>query len=508
MSFKEVKELRKSGELENALTLAQQDLEKNISDIWNKRSIAWVYYEFLKKYSNAENYDKFIDYLKKIKSLELSEDENMIFDKCSFQVGKMLFSLSNESIADNSKIDELFNLVKEFHPTKPSGAYSYIFKAFNKFHKTWPNFLNFADWWGYENFSSEDFIQTEYNGKKIMSLAEQGYISYSKKLLEGEPVESNGMLMNNAINKELVNEFLSKLEKIIKDHPEYQYPPYFRAKFLMVLGEDTYNVLTSFLPFAKQKKNDFWVWTLFAEIYSEDKELSFSCYCKALSLRTSEAFLVKVHQEFAEMLIEKEMFSEAKTEIERIISVREKEGWKISNQLKQWQNQNWYNKATSKDSNHDLYLKYLKKAEKILYQDIKEEVIAVEFVNRNKKILNFVESEKISGFFKYSNFIKNPQIGNILKVRFDGPGQDGYFKILSLEKAGDDVKSEAIKEFRGNIRISAFRKFGFVENIFVAPNLIAENNIENDQEIKGKAILSFNKKKEEWGWKAFYVIKI
>ena len=48
MSFKEVKELRQQGKLKEALELAQSDLEQNPEDIWNKRSIAWVYYDYLK----------------------------------------------------------------------------------------------------------------------------------------------------------------------------------------------------------------------------------------------------------------------------------------------------------------------------------------------------------------------------------------------------------------------------------------------------------------------------
>jgi len=64
---------------------------------------------------------------------------------------------------------------------------------------------------------------------------------------------------------------LPKLEELIKRHPEYQYPPYYKAKLLLALGNEE-NALSAFLPFAIQKRNEFWVWELLAEICSTDKD--------------------------------------------------------------------------------------------------------------------------------------------------------------------------------------------------------------------------------------------
>jgi hypothetical protein len=233
--------------------------------------------------------------------------------------------------------------------------------------------------------------------------------------------------------------FLPKLDAIIEKHPDYQYPPYFKAKLLLSLGNDE-NVLSAFLPFAKQKRNDFWVWELMAEIFSEDKDIQFACYCKALSLKTPEDFLVKLRQTFAEMLIEKKMYIEAKTEIQKAIATREKHEWKLSIQIVQWTEQEWYKSATSKKDNIDLYSSHAKQAEEILFQDIPEELIVVEFVNENKSMLNFVKDKQKFGFFNYSSHLSKPQIGDILKVRFNRDGQNGFYKILTAKKAEARLK--------------------------------------------------------------------
>src|SRR5690606_1687443 len=306
-------------------------------------------------------------------------------------------------------------------------AYSFIYKAFHKGYQNWSGYLSFADWWNFENFQSVDYLKEEYNGKKIMSIAEQAYIAYSKKLLEGVPVDPLGQ--NKVINKEKIQTFLPELDAIIEKHPDYQYPPYFKAKLLLATGRDE-NVLSAFIPFAKQKRNDFWVWELMAELFQEDKEIQFACYCKALSLKTPEDFLVKIRQTFADMLIKRSMYNEAKTEIQKVMATREKHEWRLPNQITQWTEQDWYKSATAKKNNHDLYSAHIKVAEEILFQDTPEELIVVEFVNENKGMLNFVKDKEKFGFFNYAGHLTKPQVGDIVKVRFNGEGQDGFYKIL------------------------------------------------------------------------------
>ena len=112
--------------------------------------------------------------------------------------------------------------------SKPSEAYSFIYKAFHKGYQNWSNYLTFADWWNFDNLRSEDYLKEEFKDKKMMSIAEQAYIAYSKKLLEGEALDPFGQ--QRAIDKEKIQSFLPKLDALIDKHPNYQYPPYFKAK--------------------------------------------------------------------------------------------------------------------------------------------------------------------------------------------------------------------------------------------------------------------------------------
>lgn len=499
MSFKEIKELRQSGKLEEALQMANLALEAEPDNIWNKRAASWVYYDYLKKYAHPESFEDFKENLTAIKDLQLPEEEKMLFDNCAWQIGKLVWGLQKAEQVDYGKINELFNIIRDFHFTKPSEAYSYIYKTFHKGYQNWPEYLAFADWWNFENFRSEDYLKEEFNGRKVMSIVEQAYIAYSKKLLEGDTsitIDGEGLVDTSKIRL-----FLPRLDVIIEKHPEYQYPPYFKAKLLLALGGGE-NVLSAFLPFAKQKRNDFWVWELMAEMFPEDKDVQFACYCKALSLRTPEDFLVKLRQTFAEMLIEKQMYNEAKTEIQKVIAIREKHSWKLPAQIVQWTGQDWYKSATAKRDNHDLYSNHIKQAEEILFQDTPEELVTVEFVNENKSMLNFVKDKQKFGFFNYSEKLTKPKVGDVLKVRFSGEGKNGFYKILTAKKAGEGVNSDAKKSFKGTLRIISPQNFGFVEDILVDPAIIKRSKLTDGQVVSGTALLSFNKKKNEWGWKA------
>lgn len=503
MSFKEIKELRKSGKINEALEMANQALETDPENIWNKRAAAWVYYDLLKQNSSAENFDQFLENLQKLRSLNLPEDEKMVFNNTAYQIGKVIFALDNGEHTDFNKINTIFEEVQHFHFTRPAESYSFLMKAFQKVYKSNTKFLAFADWWGLENLLTEDFLPEEYNGRSLMSLAEKVYDTYAKQLLVTDTIEGHPARVSEE-NLEKIRTFLPKLSQLIEDHPEYQYPPFYKAKLLLLLGNEE-NALSAFIPFAQQKQNDFWVWDLMAGIFPEEDERQFACYCKALSLKTPEDFLVKLRQKFAAILVKKQFYAEAKTEIERLIKTKTEKGWKISPHINQWTESPWYVETTAFKNNKQLYDHHKGKAEEILFSDIPEEVIAVEFVNRDKKILNFVKDKNKHGYFKYSGLLKNPQIGNLFRVRFNGEGKNGFYKLHSARPAAENDACSALRSFTGDFKLLTPQNFGFVEDVFMDPGLVKQHNLKNAVKVSGKALLSFNKKKNEWGWKAYQI---
>lgn len=132
------------------------------------------------------------------------------------------------------------------------------------------------------------------------------------------------------------------------------------------------------------------------------------------------------------------------------------------------------------------------------------EIVAVEFVNREKHIINFVKDKNTFGFFNYSEKQINPRIGDLLKVKMI-KGTNNYYKILSMAKAGPKDSCEAVKSFSGMVNVNNKNGFGFVDDVFIYPQLMQKFNLKDGVEITGKAIYSYDKKKDAWGWKVFWI---
>lgn len=498
MPAKEIKELRQSGKLDEALALAKNELEAQPDNIWNKRNISWVYYDYLKQNAVPEHLDHFISWLREIQNLSLPEEEKILFDNLAWQVGSMVFKLANAS--DNSRFGKLFQLLEisqSFHYTKPSEGYSFLFKSFHKALKDSDKYVAFSDWWGFENFREEDYKKEKLaDGKEVMSLVEQAYIAYAKHLLPKQNLDGEV-----SFNKEMALAFLPKLKEIEEKYPDYQYPAYFIAKLLLATGDNAH-MLEHLLPFAKKKRNDFWVWEVLADAFKNESEKVFACYCKALSCKSPEEMLVSLRQKMAKLLIEKNRFEEAKTEINLLVTARNSKGYKIPSEVLNWQSQDWYTNATAQKSNVEFYKKFIPEAESILFSDVPEEKIMVEFVNSDKCILNFIASETKFGFLKYDRFFKKVEIGDVLKVRFQSGSNEGMHQLYTCIKSEDDIfKSQFIKDVEGKVRITEGKAFGFLEDIFIHPSLVIKLKLTDGMPYKVKAIKSFNKEKKQWSWK-------
>jgi hypothetical protein len=122
----------------------------------------------------------------------------------------------------------LFDSIKELSINRNSKWFSVLFNALHKGMKDSNRYLEFADWWNFKNFRSEDFQKEKLpNGKEVMALAEKAYIAYAKHLLPKQTQYGEVIF-----NKEKAAAFLPVLSQIVEKYPQFQYPAYFNAKLL------------------------------------------------------------------------------------------------------------------------------------------------------------------------------------------------------------------------------------------------------------------------------------
>lgn len=493
MSFKEITALRKSGKLDDALTMAERELKDFPDDEWIKKAAAWVYYALMKKALESNNFQDIIRQIKKINALRLPQTERMVFDSIAWGIGKYLF---HHSDVKEENLDEIFSLIKDFSFSRPADSYTFLLKAFNKHAARWGYFMDFVKWWGLDHFMPKDYetFITE-NGRKLPATAESIYISLSKKLL-AEPV-----------NKNAIEDFLPNIARIVQAQPKMQYPPYYYAKLLLALG-DKKRFVKAFLPFARKKQRDFWVWDLMSEAYGQNSPEYFSCLCKSLSCGAPAKFTINVKEKLAVVLEQQNRLPEAKREYLDILNTRQKEGWYLHDKHLLWQNKAWWQEVDPSKNNFNLYHKNKQLAESLLYADKPEKLIVVDTVNQEKKVFSFVVSKSLHGFIHYGKFQINPQPGDCFSARFmEQPveNKSSFYKVYTLWETDKKPSSEILKIVSGTLSIKQENPFGFVHDVFVSPQIIFNENLTNGQVISIQALISYNKKKKSWGWKTIKV---
>ena len=495
MPAKEIKELRQAGKLQDAYAMAKAELEADLSNIWGKRNLSWVLYAQLDEL--ASNLDAFLAKIVEVKELDLPTTEELFFENLSIVISKAARSITHEAILDINKIHRLFDSIKELPLKRDSKWFSVLFNAMHKGMKESNRYIEFADWWDFKNFKPEDFQKGIMpNGKEVMAIAEQAYIAYAKHLL---PMQTqHGDII---FNKEKAEAFLPILSQIVEDYPQFQYPAYFNAKLLLALGNED-NMLDSLLPFAKKKRSDFWVWEILADAFASDSDKVFACYCKALTCKSPDEMLVSLRQKMAKILISKKLFNEARTEIDLLVRTRTEHGFKIPAEVTNWLAMDWYKSAVTSKSNVGFYKAYVPIAESLLFSDVAEESVIVEFVNTDKKILNFIASDIKFGFFKYDRFFSDVKVGDTLKVRFQGGSNESMHQLYTAIKVNDDAfRSQFMKDVSGVVKINSGRSFGFIDDVFIHPSLVTKYRLADGIQFAGKAIKSYNQEKKQWGWK-------
>jgi hypothetical protein len=121
-----------------------------------------------------------------------------------------------------------------------------------------------------------------------------------------------------------------------------------------------------------------------------------------------------------------------------------------------------------------------------------------------KGMLNFIVSDKRSGFFHYKDLAENITEGDFLKVRLFGGGVNARYKAYTITKTDIDQKTGLKERFEGVINIID-DNYGFIEHIFVSKNLIEKNKLVQNDFVKGIKMLSYDKKKSRFSWKCFAV---
>lgn len=373
--------LRKAGRLGEAYKLAEQNLQANPTEIWNIRNMAWVLYDYAKCKATVGTKAQFLRCLEKIISLNVPADEDMFHCSVVCVVRSMASAFMRVEKFDTAFFDSLFDCIKRLKTQPRSPAYSSIMLTMLHTKNWWKGFGAFCRWWGWDNFLPCDYEPTlTQNDQKVMPLAERAFMAYARHLCDfGSPKE--------------IEEFLPILERNFSEHLNFIYLPFYEAKLMLKMDrkEEFWNLMKSFV---QKKSGEFWVWDLFGDA-SEDKQTRLNYYAKALTCKTKPEMSIKVREKTAFVLLELGYKAEALTELNNVVSIREKNKWSIPSPLSE------AIAALNKDgivpsfSNNAFFSKFANDAEKLILdrQSYPKEKQSLDFEGRitlNEKGFGFV----------------------------------------------------------------------------------------------------------------------
>ncbi len=409
LTSKEVFSKRKEGNTVEAYSMALALVDNNPHDEWNIKALAYCIIDMLKQavsindFATAQNFASDLNKLNIDQSDEilmrsvnsakqLSDPQKKIISEAKalskqgrhneslnayrtalqrfpnditlheslgwelYRVGKLMFEAENIDLYPAKQLlAEYIKLQNE----RPSLLHSLFLRYADKLiGKEGFNLVAFLKLWDLNNLTQEDYQPyAADNGKTYPSIAEKVIQHAAKDALHKKQTAD-------------VAYILPFIDKAIQKFPDNFWLIYYKAKLLHLVGQNDAAFEFS-ISVTKTKVNEYWAWDLLAEILLDiDREKAFSCYCKALLCRGEDRFLANVRIKFAELLIEKSMYPEAKYEIDKAIESREKEGWKITEVLIGYQNSDWYTNTTASQNNQNLYRNNTELAETLLFDSM------------------------------------------------------------------------------------------------------------------------------------------
>lgn len=135
-----------------------------------------------------------------------------------------------------------------------------------------------------------------------------------------------------------------------------------------------------------------------------------------------------------------------------------------------------------------------------------QQVGIVDHVNTNKKLIHFMISRTIDGIIHFSDLAEIFKEGDAILLRLAKytSRQGDRYRALTPSKTTKSIPDSIFKPFSDDIREES--GMGFTDDgIFIPPPLIRQNNINDGDVVTGKAVLNYNKKRSEWGWKAISI---
>ncbi len=483
-----IQQLRKEGKTEEARNQALAAYHLHPDDRETKQAYAWTLYDQMKAAAAERNLDKHLDIFETIVKLDVFDAD------LALKVGWIGFK-GFKKFADKHKptrahIIRYSPCMQAVPYEKPSDLHSILLNQVITFREIVPDLGGFMRWWNFDNFTEEDYRPFLRKSKTYSSLAEKAYYIYANHLLE----------VNDLPNIRLYYPFLEQLGMV---HPEYKRVTLYKARCLVRLGEKE-KAAEMLLGLIRQKKNEQMAWAGLAEIYEPNPRLCLACYCKALLAKGSPENAFDIRVNCLPVMLRLGFLKEAKTEYLQIEQYVRELGEPVPDAVAFVPSEPWYESVVAWRHNRLFYLHNCGPADDVLYRDVPQYFVVITGVNEARGIAYFRHNNDIAGHFKIKKFRFKFEKGDVFVFRLVGVQNSQGLKYEPVT-----ISEASKREFLDTeVRINMTGGFGFADDIFIEPGLVAAAHLRHRDRARGVATVSYDKKRDKWGWKAISIERV
>ncbi len=499
MSRTEIKKFQQEGRLDEALAMAMEQYVHNPEALWAKTDLAWAYDAICKKAAANEDLTAFEQAFRPIVNLGILATDQTLRNTLCWRFRSLLASCTAkmEASAIPAFAQQVCELAYSLGDIQPSEACSVLCKAFYHLRANWAGFLDFMDWWGWQNFRSEDYRPEKLpNGKLMpMSLAEGCHIAYAKILL-------------HLGDRERICAFLPRLEALGETYPDMVYLGYYTGKLLVATGGDKTTMLQSVLPFVRRKSGEFWAWQLLAEVEQDDETLYLACLLRAVNCKTQDTFLVKIFYLLTNLSLAKRDFQAARSFLKRYVSVKTSMQSRMPPEVYHWINEVWYIGRGDELSSMILQMDYMHITDELLFADVPEHPLCITHIIKDTNHAIVVYGYQERARLKLPRSIRHINVGTCLLARFkESDSSSDILKPYTVRKVKweDLPPTNFLRTVEGKITSNREKTTFFVkfekEFAFIPKDLYNDKFLDVGASVTARIVYDFQKNKARWSWR-------
>ena len=360
----------------------------------------------------------------------------------------------------------------------------------------WMGFCDFMDWWGFGNFTPENFERyVTRNGQSTPSVAERAYNQYFKTLR----IE----LMRRTSPAGRVEKHIGRLDNLIKEQRAYSYTLYHKGILRYHCGnrEDAVSTLKRA---ALSRMNDNKMWSALA-MAVEDDEMALNCLCQALQCPAAPPFTVDLHRRASDLMFKRGDFAYARRELEIMMDIYSHQGWTIGPEFYNATHSDWFINACPENLPSDYYRHRADEARRFVLESHPETTVLITRIIRPKRICSFITPDMKRGYFIINQNMRVVlEQDHLIKLRIiSDVYEDLPTKVMGVrdDDSGNKYAGLFFKEFEGPIRIAPTRKYALLEDVFFDGRILPPQLVDGTH-VWGRAHIYFNLKRNDWNWRA------